>query len=588
MPSFSDPHLIATGPGKLHNDVVGAAADLYIVAASSGGSSGTTVLSQPLAVPVTSGDFTAAGGGDATRTLNSGSGPFYVGDSVSDSLQDLFKVVNSSDDTEVFNRATKSYVAVASISTPVGGGFFSGNLQLTFSTPVPAGVVYKVYYNKRSTLGNVPVELASFPMIRRSAERVRFPEFFRSGLAPTSIAVPVDTVTTSYPDPYLANWKAVIRGTTTGFYSPNLGGSSGFVSVGRKRNVNDANDVCFTGHQAAGFLAVYEKEILSGTLNGATALTKINPALSATVNPTGTSDVLTLNALDYFRLTGPHRTAVRLGVDMVELTFPGGLQEVFLISSFDATDPRSAHLMTLGGAAPQFVNGTVNVRWIRTGMFVGGDNDASTSQHNFKGFSHLVPGNITTNPTLEIFQTPPFFAAGTTDPTNGDLSRGGWNIKAFTWGAYTQTGTLVTDIGNQTVLGELWGDGSIYSYGGHISGIHNNRPDSHTLTGGTTAITWNPGASSLLAITITGSLVNTVNVSLAGAFTPADGDKFEMLYLQSCVASTAAEGSVVNWPGAFRFSGNDANVVAPTGTVIKYTGTTYGGVYYFTRTHYAP
>jgi len=592
MPSPNDASQIPSGPGKIHTDVVTAAADLYIAGGASGGSGGVSpdILSQTLASPNTTAVFTANGfSGDTTLLLsNSTYGPFWVGSSPTEPLDNLFKVVNDADDTEVFNQTTHSYVQVSALSTSVGGGFHDGDVTLTFSPAIPPSVQYRVYYGRQAILSALPKEYASFPAIRRAANRARFPEFSRTGLAPTSVATPLDIANNPYPDPLMAQWKALIRGTP-GTLTAQQSGSAGFVYVGRKKNVNDANDVSLTGHQSSAFLAVYEKEITSATLATHTVLTKIDPSLSALVNPTGTADVVQLNLADYFRVIGPDKTALRCGVDMLEITFFNGLKEVFIISSFDATDVRRAHLITLGGATASFPSSqSVNVRWIRPGMFLGGDTDSQVSSTNYyKGFSHLVAGSITDTPDAEIIQEPPFFAAGTVEPARSSASNNSWNIKAFTWGGYNQTGASPAALGQRQVNGELWGDGSIQSYGGRIVGLHSQRSTSLSVSANL-AYSWNPSATSCIKATFSGSTLCVLTLTLSGSYTPFEGDEVSLFVFCSGDAGSQNELSTITWPTAMKFSGNDSNIVAPTGSVIKFTGKYMGSFFYMTRTDYQP
>jgi hypothetical protein len=364
MPATKDPSTILTGAGRTHIDVVSAAADLFDSGSSAMLNNLASVISQPLAIP-NSKTYTAGGSGDATKVISSLDGPFYVGDSVSDVIQDLFKVVLAADDTEIFNPNTQQYVTITSIApVAIGSGFYASNLTVTFSTPVPANVIYKIYYGKRSTVANLPVEMSSNPVIRRSPDRVRFPEFNRTGYAPTSIT-PEQDYTISYPDPYLAQWKARAQGTLESGvrYEENYSGSTGFVHIGSRKHVDDARDHSLKGVPGAAFLAAYEKDLWTNTFtNGSHAITCIGSQNVAVLTST---DQITLNISDYFYRTGPNRSAIRLGVDMLEITFPDGSKGVYVIRQFGAS-PKIASLLTLGGAFPNFTNpANVTVKWIR-------------------------------------------------------------------------------------------------------------------------------------------------------------------------------------------------------------------------------
>lgn len=589
MPSTRDPSGILTGPGKLHMDVASASADLFTTASSALLTNLSASLTGELAVPNVTATFTA-GGAETSRLLSQATyGPFYVGDSGGDQLKDLFTVVNASDDTEIFSPLNNSYISVTSITpASVGSGFYSaGDLTINFNTPIPTSVQYKVYFGKRGTLAAIPKETAVNPVIRRAINRVRFPEFERTGLAPTSIAQPFDTVTNKYPDPYMAHWRAVLRGTTQSVVA-DFGGHNGFVYVGRKKNVQDGNDQSLRGHQAAAFLAVYEKSIASGTLGGQTVWTKIDPSLTAQVIA---ADVIECNASDYFYLTGPNRTSVRCGVDMIEVTYPTtGIKEVYLVSGLVNGNPRRVTVTTLGGAVVGFSTQSVTIKWIRTGFFAGGDNDFDTvsTDNYYKGLGHFVPGAITASPAAEVAQMPPFFSSGTIDTTRADSGRNSWNIKAFTWGGFTENAASVALLGRRQVKGELWGDGSVQSYGGRIQGLHANRGlTSNPTVSSNTTYSLNPTVNNQVRFDFSGSSTAVLTLNLDAAYTPTEGDMITVFVSYIGVtANSNGELSSVTWDTEFKFSGNDAQTPSPSGTVIKYQGHMTNGLFYMTRTDY--
>lgn len=585
MPSSTNYNNIATGPGRIHIDVVSAAAELFTNSASGALSDLASVLDQPLATPVFKG-YTAGGGGDASRVIASGDGPFYVGDNVSDDLKDLFMVVDAATDAQIFNPHTRLYVATASISASVGTGFTSSAVTVTFNTPVPANVQYKIYYGRRSTLGSLPVELASNPVIRRSPDRVRFPEFDRTGYAPTSISNDIDyTGVDGYPDPYLAQWKAILKGTTAATINTGRSGATGYVHVGSKQNVADINDVTLRNVSSAGFLAVVEKDIKSATLAGNAPYTKIDSSLAATVQ--NNNEVL-LNSADYFRLTGPNRTAIRLGVDMLEITFANGYKGVYFPISFDVSNARLVQIVTLGGVNPNLTtDANVRVKWVRPTFFAGAS-ESPTALYEMKGTGYLVAGAITTTPSAEIPQTAPFYMAGTLDPARADSGNNNWNIKSLCWGSFTETGASTNTLGLKTIKGELWGDGSVQSFGGRIKGLHANRPKTVTFaaTGGDGI---DPRATSQIRYDLTTTSTKVITLNLDGTYTPQEGDKVTVIISHTGTGASRTSSSVV-WPSGWKFSGTDADIsnFSPDTVIpyLKFEGTYVNGICLFTRTDY--
>ncbi len=590
MPSNVNPTTIATGPGKIPVDTVSAASDL-----SSSGSSAllttlTDVLTQPVA-KVTSLSFTAGGSGDTTRILPSGSsGPYYVGSS---DLTELFKVVNT-DDTEIFNPVTGLYVSVASVNVPLSG--YVTTLTLTFNTPVPANLSYKVYYGRQFTLASLPADFVTSPMIKRSAERARFPELPRTGLAPTSTTTST-AYNAAYPDPILAQWKATLKGNNVSAYDDARGGAVGFAHVGSLPNVLDGtgNDILKDNLAGAAFLAVYEKDIRATsftTTPASTPYTKVNSTLNVSVTATS----VTLNAADYIR--SGNNTSFRLGVDMLEITYADGSKMTVIPTTLNSGNVRILdNCKTLGGdTANMPVSATAKARWLRPSFFVGGGHGKFSNGVLFTGMQVLSPGCITDQPDEEVEHEPPFFSAGTLLPTRAGTNS--WNIKAFTWGAYTETGASVSVIGKRSVKGELRGDGSILSLGGHVEGLLTQRAGtSLSLSIGNNNYTFNPFNGSFLYVLFPVGAVLTLTLGAAYIADQKDGDQITLLFQ---TGADAPLNSVV-WPTQFIFSGNDGHIskmteaerfmpatVTNTGVVNyhKFSGISFNGSFYITRTDY--
>jgi hypothetical protein len=589
MPSYQDPSTILTGPGRVHVDVVSAAADLYSTGSSATLAQLAAVIAQPLASP-SSKVYTAGVSGDTTRVMAASDGPFYIGDNVSDDIQDLFKVVTAADDTDIFNSNTQQYVRISAISPSViGGGFGTVALTLTFSTPVPANLQYRVYYGRRVTVASLPVEMNSNPMIRRTPNRVRFPEFDRTGYAPTSISPEQNYSSTGYPDPYLAQWKAKLRGTIspTGNSDTSYGGALGFVHIGHCRHVLDSRDAANIGLPGAAILNASEKDIRVTVFPGGNAaLTRVNSTLLGTVaNP----NIVNLNGSDYFlRNTPTPQTAIRIGVDMVEVTFANGSKGVYVITAFGAT-PNQAIVATLGGGSPNFTNGSASFKWIRPSFFTGAVQEEFSSEivggpFELRGASFLSPGSITTLPDQEIAHAGFFFAAGTPNPARAGTDD--WNFEAMSWGAYQDTGTD-TPLGEKLVNGALLGDGSVESYGGRVRGLISKRSRNFFSFFATSPYVWDPYSTSVLGILFGGSTAKILTLTLDPGYTPQDGDSLEVIVWNSDTSGLGWQSTIV-WPPTFKFSGTDADIsgVSPGSVYMKFVGTYMDGTCYFTRTDY--
>lgn len=592
MPSSVNPSTIASGPGKVPVDTVTASSELFNAGSSQLIATLTDVLTQELA-KTTSQTFTAnAVTGDASRVLPSGAGgPYFVGSS---SLNDLFKVVNDSDDTEIFNPSTGLYVTVSSMSVSPTG--FVSTLQINFNTPVPPSTVYKVYYGRQYTLAGLPADFATSPQIRRSAERARLPEISRTGLAPTSVSNS-QVYTASYPDPMLAQWKATLKGSNVSDYDDTRGGAIGFVHVGPLPHLLDGtgNDVFSDNLAGAAFLSAYEKDVRSNTFATspvATTYTKID----STLNAVTTATTVTLNASDYARVG--NNTSFRLGVDMLEITFANGTKMAVIPTSFGSGNARTfENCKTLGGATAAIpAASNAKIKWLRPNFFVGGGHGKFSTEFHLAGMSVLSPGCITDQPGEEVEHVPPFFGAGTLQVTRPGVNS--WNLKAFTWGSFTETGSSLSATGKRTVKGELRGDGSLLSLGGHVEGLLTTRYNSSvTILSTPQSYEFNPFDGSLLVLNFTlGSSDFTLTLNATYLADAKTGDQITIFVK---TLGNPVQSLNITWPTQFRFSGTDGILgeydnVFPSGNVsntgqntnIKYTGVFVEGVFYMTRTDY--
>ena len=493
--------------------------------------------------------------------------------------------MTAADDTDIFNSNTQQYVRISAISPSViGGGFGTVALTLTFSTPVPANLQYRVYYGRRVTVANLPVEMASNPMIRRTPNRVCFPEFDRTGYAPTSIS-PDQDYTTTYPDPYLSQWKATLRGVVgvSNTYDANYSGAIGYIHIGSRKNKLDINDRSVRGVPGAACLYAYEKDIRTSTfVDASVPLTRIDSSLAASVY---NNHLVTLNAANYFYSgAGPFYTAIRLGVDMLEVTFANGSKKVVVVTAFGA-NPQEAVVTTLGGANPTFgvPVSAVTVKWIRPTFYTGGA--VEQGGFEFKGSAHLSPSAISNTPATELTQSSFFFAAGTPNPVRDG---GGWNHEAMTWGSYQDTGSSPSAIGLKLKNGALLGDGTVESYGGRVRGLISKRSTNFYSISSSTPFVWDPYSTSVLGILFVNSSAKVLTLTLDPDYVPQDGDSLEVIVCNSDTSGLGWQSTIV-WPTSFKFSGADADVSGildePT-FFVKFVGTYMNGACYFTRTDY--
>ena len=382
----------------------------------------------------------------------------------------------------------------------------------------------------------------------------------RDGVSPEVVGpeiayVPIPTNDTNYPDPYLAQWKTSLGGTEfAGAPSTTKSGSSGFVSVLRKKHDPSNNDESLPGHQFSGFLAVYEKSV--GDLTPATAWTRIPSGAAGT---TVVGPWIDITGPNYFSLVGGE-TAIKKGFDLLEVTFTSGNKQVFII--LDVISQTRVQVGSLGGDISVFNSAdSVTLRWVQMAYSVGTETTSSTP-HGIGGFVYLSPGHISDDPDSERPIRPPIFGAGTVDEARAGTDDG--NIFALTWGGFT-------DDGDFERRGILRGDGGITSSGGFIRGGHGHRPDSVKVVPSTQGYEWNPDIyGNMLMMQFSNPTLSPVwTLTLASAYTPQVGD--ELIVVAQHQSGSNGQGSIV-WPTNFTFSGTDDDVTGAAGDIVKFRG----------------
>ena len=126
------------------------------------------LLRRDLAAP-TIADFVAGGSPVSLITLT---GPgVYIGKSgtpnTTAGLATLYQVVDQNDN-EITNTGVEC--VVTAISDTVGNEFSAGNVDLTITPAIPAGVAYRVYYGVRSNLAALPIDALTSIQIRGAEE----------------------------------------------------------------------------------------------------------------------------------------------------------------------------------------------------------------------------------------------------------------------------------------------------------------------------------------------------------------------------------------------------------------------------------
>lgn len=155
MPSSKALTNVTTGAGKLHSNVASAAADYQT-------SSGTesllasmiAALNQEISNPTSTNVSLSAG--DTSTTLDASIyGGVWMG-LPSESVKDLFDIVNVTGDTRISGQVDKSPIVVSGVTgASVGSNTFTTNLlTINFSTAIPSTGSYKLLFSSKRTIGS--------------------------------------------------------------------------------------------------------------------------------------------------------------------------------------------------------------------------------------------------------------------------------------------------------------------------------------------------------------------------------------------------------------------------------------------------
>lgn len=387
------------------------------------------------------------------------------------------------------------------------------------------------------------------------------------------------TALAPYADPYLAMLRLhpETEFTATTTLNPQRGGDVGLMQLSPYRSTSDSNE--HSSYHVAGplvFEATY-RDIRATTLDGYPVLTKINSTLAATLNPdAGTTTTarrtLAVNAAD-FLYDGSTRTAIRPGIDMLEvtLTSTGALLGAFRIESL-LSNSRLLLEAPTGMDIPVGNSGAsdaVTVRWIQPTLMVGGRNNAGVGilPHLFVAQPSGVVSSWDSNKCV----LPAAFLSA-----YGSYQRGSSTesltlqaFRALGWGSFNQNG-------NVDYRGYLLGDGGITTSGGRQSFQLIQRNSYQVSTTGGTSIIWILGLfGSFIEVQSSGpawsgATAFSFSISTA-AYEPKAGDSFEL-----CIHIPAGSTGPItmNW-GATPLVFSTGDEVLPTDNLTGSTVTVY-------------
>lgn len=421
------------------------------------------------------------------------------------------------------------------------------------------------------------------------------------------------------PDPYWAQYMVTAgpEAVSTSLLA-NYDGGTGFVGVLQQRLTTELGHR--TNSQAATLasrLDVVQRDQAASTLGGANVRTKVGPTntTGTALNPdVGTSvdarRTILLGSGDYFweGVSGNDLSEVAVGRDMVEVTFPGGEVQAYVITTLFGgphpvsgfgDDERRALVRTLAGDSPEFPSGSsvagVSFRFVKTARFEGVSTAAYKEKVNSQtdpvllnyGYTAVTPP-ITDDPTGtgsdEVDPgAPQFVARGVTRDHVG-----GGSVEApmaLEWGGHDPENHVAA------IRGGLRGDGAVECTLAHRKVVSLN----YAVQGSTVSYTWHPAFEGSTLIVNTSHAFSFVNFTL-----DLDTDYLNNVLKEGDEITIITEDVnasgrplIKNWPASFKFSGVDylltASIQPPEGLITKYNGiyvNMSGGVWLITTTHY--
>lgn len=293
----------------------------------------------------------------------------------------------------------------------------------------------------------------------------------RDGKAVEIKTAVIDLTTDLYPDPQLAAFRVspnIGSRSVLSAYSSTKGGDIGFYheseSVLQSFTVEAIRDTV-TG---PALLEVIPRDIRAATAGGDAVLTFINPLANATLNPDslGTSTgraTIQCAAGQYFRTGG--NTAVRLDIDLIEVTYSGRTPETYKIEQF--TSDTRILVRRLNGKNTNIFPAaatTCTIRWLAVATLVGGSGQSNLNVGIYGGRRFMVfqPAPLTNGSFAhQNYPLAPGFFAAFSDPITRFQA-----ATALAWGHADPTSSALRPV----ETGQLNGDGTIFATGMTLSG----------------------------------------------------------------------------------------------------------------------
>ena len=441
----------------------------------------------------------------------------------------------------------------------------------------------------------------------------------RTGQAVTVEALAVaHNYSSPQPDPYWAQYTVTAGPDSVSTTLPaNYDGGTGFVGVLQQRLTADVSHrMNADAATLASRLDVVERDQAAALIGGANVRTRITPGntTSTALNPQGLATVdarreILLGFGDYFWETasGNELSEVALGRDMIEVTFPGGEKQVYVITKLFGgphtvsglgSDQQRALVRTLAGDSPEFPPDVatygVSFRFIKTARWQGVGTAAYKEKVDSQtdpvllnyGYTAVTPP-ITDDPSGtgsdEVDPGAPQFAARgvTKDHVGGGSAEA---PLALEWGGHDPENHVAT------MRGRLRGDGAVECTLAHrkVVSLEYSTPST------TDTYTWHPAFDGSILMVKTSHASSFVDFTLefnADYLNNVlkEGDEITIITMDR---STSGRQLIKHWPASFKFSGAEDTTSGnfpPADLITKYHGIYAdidGGVWLMTTTHY--
>lgn len=250
----------------------------------------------------------------------------------------------------------------------------------------------------------------------------------------------------------------------------NTGGDFGIWHESEWKAQNGASDAgMFTRITSAGpaLVDVVPYDMRAATFDGDTLLTSINAAsATATLNPDSINSTASRSTVQcgpgqYFSLSAPTRTAIRLGIDLLEITDSGGRVRTFIIDAL-LSSTRVRVIGPAGTTAGPFAAAAeagCTIRILQRVVNIGGHLGDNTTIFWQRPLWVIPPAILTTVVGNE--DVPPCAFFGSQTGSVIDATADAVRARALEWGSTASPDAGGTVNGLVTPLGWLNGDGSI-------------------------------------------------------------------------------------------------------------------------------